>query len=443
MTVSYLTKTELGGDLTAGGNLDPSVQAALLASLEGSGVYDPGVEDGKKAWVEEGSYPGGAVPPIVQVLDVTNSTTVKTDATLKAIIMDDAGGNQLYVTDDPNAHNNIFIAMGSGSDSVNLFDSGSDTVYGGAGDDVIGAGAGGGDSIFGGDGNDSLFGGSGADTLIGGAGDNYIQAGTGAHQLLQGGGAGNNTLYDVSSGTSTLVAGTGNDTLWGYGSDTLIGGSGHDELHGGANSLLISGSGSGGWNVLGSGSTNTGQANILQAGAGADSLYGGGGNDTLYGGSGNSFLDAGTGTHQLLQAGSGNTYIYDPGSTGAAGTDTLTGGSGNDTIVGQQGDYFSDTGAAGSHNEFWVYGGSGAGSTLQGGAGDDTFHIETKIGNDTIIGGGGTDVAGFKDRSFSEVQSLTYDSGTSSYTLTFSDGQTINMSGISDLYFTDQVVKLT
>lgn len=442
MTVSYLTKTELNADLTANGHLDPSVQAALIASLESKGVYDPGAEDGKKAWFQEGSYPGGPVSPLIQILDVTNSTTVKTDSTLKAIILDDAGGKQLYVTDAPNAHNNIFIAMGTGNDSVNLFDSGNDTVYGGAGDDVVGGGTGN-SYIYGGDGNDSLFGGSGSDTLVGGAGDNYLQAGTGAHQLLQSGGSGNNTLRDIASGSSTLVAGTGNDTLWGYGADTLIGGFGHDELHGGANSLLISGSGAGGWNVLGSGSTAGGQVNILQGGAGADSLYGGGGADTLYGGTGSNFMVAGTGAHQLLQAGTGNTFLYDPGATGGAGTDTLTGGAGNDTIIGQQGDYFSDTGAAGSHNEFWVYGGSGANSTLQGGAGDDTFHIETKIGNDTIIGGGGTDIAGFKDRSFGDVSSLHYDSGSGSYTLTFNNGQEIHVSGVSELVFTDQVVKLS
>lgn len=443
MTVSYLTKTELGSDLTAAGHLDPSVQAALINSLVNSGVYDPGAEDGKKAWVEQGTYTSGPIPPTIQVLDLPNSATVQTDATLKAIIMDDAGGNQLYVTDAPNAHNNIFVAMGTGNDTVNLYDSGNDTVYGGSGDDVIGGGAGN-SSLLGGAGNDSLYGGSGADTLIGGAGDNFLQAGTGAHQLLESGGSGNNLLVDTSSGTSTLVAGTGNDTLWGYGSDTLIGGSGHTELHGGANSLLISGSGSGGYNVLGSGSTITGQANIMQGGAGADTLYGGGGNDTIYGGSGANFLIAGAGAHQLLQAGTGDTKLYDPGAGGGAGTDTLTGGTGNDTIIGQQGDFFQDTGLAGSHNEFWVYGGAtGAGSTLQGGAGDDTFHIETKLGNDTIVGGGGHDIVGFNDRSFSDVADLHYDASDSSYTVTFSDHQEVKVTGISELYFTDQVVKLS
>ena len=133
---------------------------------------------------------------------------------------------------------------------------------------------------------------------------------------------------------------------------------------------------------LGSGSTHAGEANSLQGGAGSDTLYGGGGNDTLMGGSGSNFLVAGTGAHQLLQgAGSRDTRLYKSRFDGGRGHRYPLGGAGNDTIIGQQGDYFQDTGAAGSHNEFWVYGGTGAGSTLQGGAGNDEFHIETKIGN--------------------------------------------------------------
>lgn len=420
MTVYYATKTDLGAG-SALTNLDPTVRSALFSSLYDSAVYDPGAEDGKRAWVQEGTYAGGAVSPIIQVLEVANSTTVKTDATLKAIIMDDAGGHQLKVTSASGATNSVFVTMGNGGDTVNLLDGGNDTVYGGTG-------------------NDAIYGGSGSATLNGGAGNDTLVAGTGAHQLLLGG-DGDDILRDQLSGSSTLVGGAGNDSLQGFGADTLIGGVGHDTLRGGINSLLESGSDSSGYNILYSGSKQAGDANQLYGGAGADTLYGGGGADSLYGGTGSDSLVAGSGSHQLLQAGSGDTHIYHGGSS--AGTDTLIGGAGNDTIVGQQGDLFQDTGPAGSHNEFWVYGTTKANSTLQGGAGDDTFHIDTSKGNDTIIGGGGHDVVDFDNRSFMSLQSIPYDPVTGSFTLTFTDGQQIKLSGISEIHFTDQTFKLS
>src|SRR5262249_36903580 len=159
-------------------------RGALFNSLYDSHVYDPGApDDGKRAWVQTGTYAGGAVSPVIQVLEVTNSTTVKTDATLKAIIMDDAGAHILTATARPNASNSIFVAMGNGGDTVALQDGGNDTVYGGTG-------------------ADSIRGGSGSDTLIGGAGNDTIVAGTGAHQLLIGG-DGDDVLRDQLSGSST------------------------------------------------------------------------------------------------------------------------------------------------------------------------------------------------------------------------------------------------
>jgi Ca2+-binding RTX toxin-like protein len=337
MTVSYLTKTELGHE-DGVKHLDPDVKNALLNALYVDGIYNPGKpDDGTKAWFQDDGNHFPGVSPITQILELDqNAQTVDTNPYLKAIIMDDAGGphgdgnaRQLDVTDGtPNAHNSIFVAMGNAGDTLTLHDSGNDTVYGGKGNDLIDA----------------------------------------RH----------------NTGNDSLVGGGGNDTIWGgVGHDTLIGGTGRDELH--------------------SGSVSGGPANILYGGGGADTLYGGGGADSLYGGTGADTLIAGSGSHQLLQ-----------------------GNGGNDT--------------------FWLLDTSGANSTLQGGAGKDTFHIDTKVGNDTIIGGGGKDVVDF-NRSIMELNpgdGIKVDGN--GYTISFTDGhqitQQIHVSGISELHFTDQNVKL-
>ncbi|MEZ2142830.1 calcium-binding protein [Bradyrhizobium sp. DN5] len=287
----------------------------MIDSLEQSGVFSDDPGDASRAWFESGSFSGGSVPPVVNVLDVSQSTTVETTPNLKAIILDDAGGKTLDVI---GGDNDVFVAMGKGSDSVNLYDSGDDTVYGGSGNDAI----------HGGHGNSSLFG-----------------------------------------------------------------------------------------------------------GAGNDSIYGGTGNDTLTGGTGNDRLEAGSGA-QLLEGDGGNDFLKDL----ASGHSTLSGGDGNDTLVGAQGDVFQ---GGDGKDVFWVYGGgAAANSTLQGGSGDDTFHVQTHTGNDTIVGGTGTDTVDFANRSFFDVTKIDVDAKTSTYTLHFSDNQTVAVSGVEDFHFTDQDVHL-
>ncbi|MEY9278825.1 calcium-binding protein [Bradyrhizobium yuanmingense] len=315
MAVSYLTKTELDRFLHQNGNhVEASVRSALIDSLERSGVYSDHPGDTSKAAFQSGPFSGGTVPAGVQILDVAQSTTVETAPNLKAIILDDAGGKTLDVI---GGHNDVFIAMGKGSDSVNLYDYGNDTVYGGSRNDAIRGGHGN-SSLFGGAGNDSIFGGSGNDTLAGGSGKDHLEAGTGA-QLLDGG-SGNDLLQDLSSGHSTLVGGDGNDTLVGVQGDVFDGGDGNDV--------------------------------------------------------------------------------------------------------------------------FWVYTGSGASSTLQGGSGNDTFHLQTHTGNDTIIGGAGVDTVEFAGRSSSDVTKVDIDGATNTYTLHFGDSQTVVVSSVECLHFTDGDVQL-
>ena len=441
MTISYMTKAELDTNLGTA-NIDASVKADVLNYLTTAGVY-PAADPSKEAWVQQGTYTSPTAS-IVQVLDITTSGTfsVNTDPALSAIILQTPGPSQLFVTDDGTHFNNVYVALGTGADSVNLFDGGNDTVQGGNGGDVIGGGIGN-DLLIGGTGNDSLYGGPGANTLIGGDGDNYIRV-AGAHSLGEGGGSGNNLIEDLGgyagAGTSTLMAGTGSDTIWGFGGDlvegdSLAAGTGVSVLHGGTTSTVLSNSAAGTYNILGSGSTGPLNGDSMVGGHGADSLYGGGGQDTLVAGDGdNQALVAGTGAHQSLVGGLGNNdYLSDSQS---GGTDTLTAGGGtNQNLFGQQGDTFATAAGSTTGATFWVNAGSGAGSSLTGGAGDDVFHIETKVGNDTITGGGGTDIAAFAGRTEGDMSSLTGSAG--NFELTFTGGQTIDLHGVSEIFFGD------
>lgn len=123
---------------------------------------------------------------------------------------------------------------------------GVDQIYGGVGTSVIYAGDGGS-----GLGPTSVIAGSGDTTVYGGAGVDYIQGGSGTDALYAGdggtesdattvvAGTGNATLYggagcavlgDTVNGSDLLVAGSGDDTLWGIGNDTLESGEGDDHF---------------------------------------------------------------------------------------------------------------------------------------------------------------------------------------------------------------------
>src|SRR5665213_2221583 len=166
MTIGYLTQNQLSADLTANGNLDPSVHDAVMAQLVADGIYNntdsgPPIFTGPKAWVQEGTYTSPTLS-YLNVVDITTSSgpvVVTTDPALKAIVLQTATPTQLYVE----GTSNVYVALGTGADSVNLYDSGNDTVIGGSGGDTLGGGSGA-DLLMGGSGNDSLFGGSGQNT---------------------------------------------------------------------------------------------------------------------------------------------------------------------------------------------------------------------------------------------------------------------------------------
>lgn len=163
--------------------------------------------------------------------------------------------------------------------------------------------------------------------------------------------------------------------------------------------------------------------NLVDGGAGADTIVAGGGADTIWGGASADYLVGGTGDNQLLEGNIG----YDTLVAGSGNNQTLLGGLGNDSLVAGDGDGQFLSGGYGADT---LVGGAGA-QTLMGGAGDDLFQVGN--GNTTIIGGDGTDTAEL-GRFESEVAS-TDTSPDGALTITFTDDQTITLSGVEDIQF--------
>ena len=296
--------------------------------------------------------------------------------------------------------------------------SGFENVIGSAFDDIL-TGDGNANRLDGDAGNDILNGGAGDDTLVGGAGDDVLAGGTGVNTVNYSGTNSTATtnlagavltpgLNGVSVTLSVTVAqdtfNAGLDTLSGI--QNAVGSIFNDTLSGGADAVLT--------------------ANLLDGGAGDDSLLGGGGNDTLIGGLGNDTLTGGAGIDTVSYAGTTGAVAVNLSaaaitagalgsvaasrSAGAAGIDVLTtvenviGGDGNDTIVGStaanqldaglgddslNGGDGNDTLLGGAGNDTLI-GGLGTDS-LSGGVGNDTLS-DGSTGNNTLAGGDGNDL---------------------------------------------------
>jgi len=183
-------------------------------------------------------------------------------------------------------------------------------------------------------GNDKLFGETNAE----------IEAGQGKADDLKGG-EGDDEV-DGGPGEDKISGGAGNDFLVGDADNDLIdGGMGNDILFGGQNS------------------GNPNDFELLDGGAGVDSLYGGGGRDHLKGGAENDHLFGGPGDDEI--SGSGGDDIIE----GGLGDDILFAGDGADSVFGDRGDDQLVSTAAG-------------GNTLDGGPGNDTCYSD---GGDTIL----------------------------------------------------------
>jgi len=310
------------------------------------------------------------------------------------------------------------------------------------------------DTILGLGGDDVLAGLGGDDLLDGGAGFDIVDYGLAAAALVvdigagsASGGAGNDTLVGIegvigSEFADTLTGDDNNNFFRGRLGDDVIDGRGgtdraaYDQANGAVVVSLLAGTASGAdgsdtllniENLRGSafGDTLTGNdgANDIQARDGNDTVHGGGGNDnllgevgddTLYGDAGDDYLDGWVGTDSL---------------SGGAGQDILRGGLGDDTLDGGtqgtgQAD-FADYRAAAGPVVVDLVAGTARGAdgndvlvgieAVFGSAYDDHFtgtalldfeYFRGGLGDDTIDGGAGFDIADYAATSGSVVIDL-------------------------------------
>jgi Ca2+-binding RTX toxin-like protein len=408
------------------------------------------------------------------------------DELIDGSYLGDPQGDVVDGNDAADGSNDDVIEAGAGNDTV-LAGLGDDEVYGGDGDDQLFGGDGndtlygdlGDDSVYGGTGDDLLSGGSGATSLFGGDGNDTLLGGSDSYGDNLDGGQGNDFLYG-GGGNDTLFGGDGNDTIQGdVGNDVIFGGDGNDTLFGGLGVDTLYGD-------LGD--------DVLNGLSGNDTLFGGIGNDTLFGGADSDtfLLEDGYGNDSIVggetgidfdiidaTAVTGDTSVVFTGNeagTLATGPDGATFseieeiqlGSGNDTVdasattVGVT----VDTGAGddsilGGSGDDTITAGTGA-DTIEGGEGDDLIALgddgEADVivfgdgdGNDTITGldapidnGDGTftgvdtlDVSGLTDANGAIVNTDdvtvtdTNGDGTGDAILTFPNGETITLVGIS------------
>lgn len=314
----------------------------------------------------------------------------------KATLMGGEGNDSLTgAIGNFNAGRSLFEG-GVGNDTITVF-AWQDTAKGGDGDDLIESRttdvllSTGGRSSFGGfagknfldgeAGNDTLKGGFASDTLVGGVG---IDSLFGSFSLGSGG-DGDDTI-DATSGVFTgtiptpitLEGGIGNDRLVGNASvgtivaNVMNGGAGNDTVIFGTVRDSLSGDAAGddfiyyATTVTFGASTTTNRI--------SDFL----GNNVIFGSDANDSISTGSGNDVLF----GGRFDVPQTPTTVDGNDTLISGAGNDTLIGAFGnDYLS-----GGDGDDSLFGGPGT-DTLIGGAGSDTFYYDNPGEGVSLVGG--------------------------------------------------------
>jgi Ca2+-binding RTX toxin-like protein len=206
---------------------------------------------------------------------------------------------------------------GSGFQDVLLAGAGSNVLHGGADNDVLNAGTG----------SDFIYGDAGQDTIKfnnGIAGDADTVDGGDGRDLLDLSGFTNGAVWlDLDyNGAFQMYTVDGFVALKNM--ESLIGTAFNDILRGDANSNYIGG-GAGDDTILGYSPYNMSTpmaslGDVLEGGAGNDTIFSGTGNDYLDGGAGNDILEVGAGTDTVVTGTGNDTIYFSPNN----GTDTIT-----------------------------------------------------------------------------------------------------------------------
>ena len=265
--------------------------------------------------------------------------------------------------------------------------SGRDHLAGLGGNDTL-SGLVGNDRLDGGDGNDSLAGGDGIDILIGGAGVDVLNGGAGSDQyvfasapgsanadMVQGFASGadkivlDNSVFAAVGGAGNFAAGDGR---FNAGAGFTSGQDSNDRvIYNTSTGQLFydaDGSGSGGAQLIATlqGNPTISATDVAVVGLGSGS--GGGGGEVINGTSGNDSLNGTTGD-DTINGLAGNDTLNANTPDGNEGTDYLSGGDGNDVL--DAGRYFPASGQPFTAD------------TLDGGLGDDEYHVS--VDGDVIV----------------------------------------------------------
>ncbi|WP_052003231.1 peroxidase family protein [Microvirga sp. BSC39] len=182
----------------------------------------------------------------------------------------------------------------------------------------------------------------------------YLRYNGNDHVLIQGTGA-----------SEKIVAGGGDDSVWGMGGDdTIEAGYGVDKIHGGEGNDIITNSG-----------TDIGEVDMLHGEGGDDVIHGGSGLALVFGNEGRDYLIAGPDGKEVF---------------GGTGNDFIMGGEGGDFLLGNEGDDWIEAGpgfdtTAGDNSEL------NFNSTIIGHdvmfAGQDEHDFDAESGDDIMVQG--------------------------------------------------------